>query len=154
MLLFPPLARRVLPANHALPQQSDSPRAVSSSIWRANRVAMRGGDDVATARGRENLERVAALLREGALFDAFGVLERWNETCELIGRYFPWLKVECDTHKNARSVSNKKRHQLETPQTLRPELRAMIEEMNAADVLLYEAGRKQFDEQLREAGMA
>ena len=61
-------------------------------------------------------------------------------------------KVECATHKNERS--KRKKRKTETASTLRPDLRAMIERMNAADVALYEAGRAQFDEQLRELGMA
>ena len=85
-------------------------------------------------------------------YDAVGVLERWDETCALISRYFPWLEVECATHKNERSTRKKRR--TETAATLRPELRAMIERMNAADVALYEAGRAQFEEQLRELGLA
>lgn len=61
-------------------------------------------------------------------------------------------QVECATHKNERSTRTKR--QTETARTLRPDLRAMIERMNAADVALYEAGCAQFDEQLRELGMA
>ena len=61
-------------------------------------------------------------------------------------------KVECATHKNERSTRKKRR--TETAATLRPELRAMIERMNAADIALYAAGRAQFEEQLHELGLA
>ena len=101
LLLHPPLARRLLPANHTSPQRpDDSPFRNRRSVWRANRRALAGGDDPATAAGRANLDAAIALLRAGTLYDAVGVLERWDETCALFDAAAPLVEPWCEALAN------------------------------------------------------
>ena len=93
VLLYPPLARRALPATLAtVARPLDSPFRNRNSVWLENKRAMAGGDDPATARGRANLDAAKKLLREGALYDAVGVLERLNATCELFDAAAPLVE--------------------------------------------------------------
>ena len=96
------------------------------------------GDHGAPPRGGCSGVCAAARLRRCVV----GVLERWDETCALLGRYFPWIEMECETRKNAKSKTSRSRFNFETAETLRPDLRRMIQEVRCAGSSWWVAARR------------
>jgi hypothetical protein len=84
LLLYPPLLREVLPA----PLPAWAPR---DAAWLHLKRHLNGSDDVATPRGKASLERVAAVLRGGQLYDVLLVVERtrFNQSCALLDAALP-----------------------------------------------------------------
>jgi autonomous glycyl radical cofactor GrcA len=74
-----------------------------------------------------------------------GLQERWKETKEVIKVWFPWMDLSLgDSERRRMHLYDGK----ETIETLREDIRWVIEEENACDILLHKQMTAQFEKQL------
>jgi hypothetical protein len=60
-----------------------------------------------------------------------GVFEEWDESMQIIQKWFPWIKIT-DNRKKMFLYSNK-----ETRETIREDLKKILEDVNMCDMQLY-----------------
>lgn len=74
-----------------------------------------------------------------------GLTHRWEETKTVLSFWFSWIDLSKD---DIRGNTGGREEITETPETLRPEYRELIENFNRCDLPLYEAALVQFEHQL------
>ena len=82
LLLYPPLLRAAHP--RPLPKMP-----ATGPVWYHLKAALGDGGEGFTPAGAENARRVAAHIRNGSLYDAFLVYDRWNESVEVLDFVLP-----------------------------------------------------------------
>eukprot|EP01038_Epipyxis_sp_PR26KG_P007909 gene7909-10736_t len=83
-----------------------------------------------------------------------GVLERWDETIEVINHWFPWIDFTKDRNKRLMwsYVTDPSIHrEKENKNNIRPELRIVLENINYCDLALYDEMNRIFEMQLKVA---
>lgn len=73
-----------------------------------------------------------------------GILERWDETKEVLGYWFPWMDFSEKSNRRKMFLFSGK----ETPEELKPELISVLLQVSKCDMLLYEKMLKLFEVQL------
>ena len=76
-----------------------------------------------------------------------GLTHRWADTARALAFWFPWLDVAAASE--VRANAGYREGTVETRETLRPALRALIEDANPCDFALWTAAETQFEEQLQ-----
>ena len=103
-----------------------------------------GQDDIIVPPPLNDQEVTLALDRVGRC--VVGLLERWNDTREIVRHWFPWLDmVSNDPDRRKMWIYSNK----ETPEMLKPELRYVLLRVNRCDMLVYAKMLSIFDKELK-----
>lgn len=73
-----------------------------------------------------------------------GILERWNETIDVMGLWFPWMDFTSDPQRRKMWLYSGK----ETKDELRPDLYEVLVRHNGCDMRLYDEMTRLFDRQM------
>jgi hypothetical protein len=73
-----------------------------------------------------------------------GILERWDETIDVINHWFPWIDFTSNPTRRRMFLYSGK----ETLKTIRPELLEVLHDVNKCDMILYEEMILLFNKQI------
>jgi hypothetical protein len=102
-----------------------------------------GVDDLSIPKPLSPAETRIALANAGKC--VVGLQDRWEETLEVLKFWFPWIDLDLGDRQRRKMHYTEYR---ETMDTLRADIRQVIEQENRCDMLLYKQQTEQFENQL------